>query len=48
MFDYLCRFHLQDAITFTELATASKTFTELAAYNMSYTDLALNGKSIIV
>lgn len=48
MFDYLCRFHLQEAITFTELATASKTFTELAAYNMSYTDLALNGKSIIV
>ena len=48
MFDYLCQFHLQNAITFTELATASKTFTELAAYNMSYSDLALNGKSIIV
>lgn len=48
MFDYLAQFHLENAISYTQLANRDKTFTELAAYNMTYSDLALNGGSIIV
>lgn len=48
MFDYLCLLHVENGITYTELATRNKTYTELAAYNMSYTQLAQNGGSIIV
>ena len=48
MFDYLCLLHVDNGITYTELATRNKTYTELAAYNMTYTQLAQNGGSIIV
>lgn len=48
MFDYLAHFHLNDAISYAELAAASKTYNELIAYNMTYTTLANSGKTIIV
>lgn len=48
MFDYLCLLHVENGITYTELATRNKTYTELAAYNMTYTQLAQNGGAIIV
>lgn len=48
MFDYLCRFHLTNAISYTQLQSRGKTYTELANLNMTYTDLALNGGSLIV
>lgn len=47
MFDYLCLLHVENGITYTELATRGKTYTELAAYNMTYTQMARNGGSII-
>lgn len=48
MFDYLCLLHVENGITYTELATRNKTYTELAAYNMTYTQLAQNGGAIII
>lgn len=48
MFNYLCLLHVENGITYTELATRNKTYTELAAYNMTYTQLAQNGGAIIV
>lgn len=48
MFDYLAHFHLENAISYAELAAASKTYTEFAAYYMTYTTLANSGKTIIV
>ena len=47
MFDYLCLLHVENGITYTELAERDITYTELAALNMSYTQLAQNGGSII-
>lgn len=48
MFDYLCQFHLENAITYTQWANREKTYDEITALDMSYTDLAINGGSIIV
>jgi len=47
MFDYLCLLHVENGISYTELAARQVTYTELAALNMSYTQLAQNGGSII-
>lgn len=47
MFDYLAQFHLENAISYNQLATRDKTYNQLIAYNMTYTQLALNGGTII-
>lgn len=47
MFDYLCLLHVENGISYTELAAREVTYTELAALNMTYTQLAQNGGSII-
>ena len=47
MFDYLCLLHVENGISYTELAARQVTYTELAALNMTYTQLAQNGGSII-
>lgn len=47
MFDYLCLLHVENGISYTELAAREITYTELAALNMTYTQLAQNGGSII-
>lgn len=47
MFNYLAQFHLEDAITYTDLAAAEITYTELIALDITYTELAINGGSII-
>lgn len=48
MFNYLCEFHLEDAITYTELATTSITYNDYVALHMTYTELAQKGKSFII
>lgn len=47
MFDTLAELHLENPITYTELAAASITYTAYAALNMTYTELAIKGKSFI-
>lgn len=47
MFDYLCLLHVENGISYTELAARDVKYTELAALNMTYTQLAQNGGSII-
>lgn len=47
MFDTLAELHLENPITYTELASAGITYTALAALNMTYTELAIKGKSFI-
>jgi len=47
MFDYLCQLHVENGITYDELANRNITYDELAALNMTYTQLAMNGGSII-
>lgn len=47
MFNYLSELHLENPITYTELAAAEITYTAYAALNMTYTDLAVKGKSFI-
>lgn len=47
MFDYLAKFHLENAITVQQLVTRQKTVQQLIDYNMTMTDLATNGGSII-
>ena len=47
MLNYLCTLHMDDAITYTALASKQNTYTQLAGYNMTYTQLAMNGKNII-
>lgn len=47
MFDYLASLHLENPISYTELAAANITYTALAALNMTYTELAVKGKSFI-
>lgn len=47
MFDYLCQFHLTNAITYSQLSTRQKTYDELAALNITYTELAINGGTLI-
>ena len=46
MFDYLCQFHLENAITYTVMASREKTYTQFNNLNMTYTQLALNGGSL--
>lgn len=46
MFDYLCYFHLENAINYTVMASRKKTYTEFNNLNMTYTDLALNGGTL--
>lgn len=48
MFDYLAQFHLQNAITYAELAERDRNYNEYADYNMTFTQLALNGGAIII
>lgn len=48
MFDTLAELHLENPITYTELASAGITYTALAALNMTYTELAIKGKSFII
>lgn len=47
MFNYLSELHLENPITYTELAAASITYTAYAALNMTYTELAVKGNSFI-
>lgn len=47
MFDYLSQFHLENAISYTELVNKQKTYTYLAQLGITYTTLALNGNSAI-
>lgn len=47
MFDTLAILHLENPISYTELAAANITYTALAALNMTYTELAIKGKSFI-
>lgn len=47
MFDYLAQFHLENAITYTELAEKLITYEEYKDLNMTYTDLAIRGGTII-
>lgn len=48
MFDTLAQLHLENPITYTELASAGIDYTALAALNMTYTELAIKGKSFII
>lgn len=48
MFNTLAELHLENPITFTELASASITYDDLALLNMTYTELAIKGKSFII
>lgn len=47
MFDTLATLHLENPITYTELATSNITYAALAALNMTYTELAVKGNSFI-
>lgn len=47
MFNYLSELHLENPITYTELAAAEMTYTAYAALNMTYTELAVKGNSFI-
>ena len=47
MFDYLCKFHLTDPITYTELAGKNCTYNTLINYLMTYQQLIVSGGSII-
>lgn len=47
MFDTLATLHLENPITYTELANSSITYAALAALNMTYTELAVKGNSFI-
>ena len=46
MFDYLCMFHLQNAIDYNTMNTRALTYTQFNALNISYTDLAMNGRTL--
>ena len=47
MFDTLAQLHLENPISYSELAAASITYTALTALDMTYTELAIKGKSFI-
>lgn len=47
MFDTLAQLHLENPITYTELANAGITYNDLAGLNMTYTELAIKGNSFI-
>lgn len=48
MFDYLAKFHLENAITVDELIAKNKTVQQLIDLNVTYTQIAVDGKSVIV
>lgn len=48
MFDYLAKFHLENAITIDELIAKNKTVQQLIDLNITYTQIAVDGKSVIV
>lgn len=48
MFDYLAQFHLENAITYAQLASRDKTYDELIALNITYTELATQGGNYIL
>ena len=48
MLDYLSQFHLDDPITYTELASANIDYDALAALGINYTQLATSGKTYIL
>lgn len=48
MFNYLAQFHLEDAISYSELANANITYNDYVALHMTYTELAQKGKSFIL
>lgn len=47
MFDTLAQLHLENPITYTELANSTISYAALAALNMTYTELAVKGNSFI-
>lgn len=47
MFNYLANLHLENPITYDELAARNITYDQLAALNITYTDLAVNGAVLI-
>lgn len=47
MFNTLAELHLENPISYTELANSNITYAALAALNMSYTELAVKGNSFI-
>lgn len=47
MFNTLAELHLENPITYTELANSSISYNDLAALNMTYTELAIKGNSFI-
>lgn len=47
MIQYLSNFHMENAITYEELAQRNKTYTQIGALNITYTQLAINGKILI-
>lgn len=47
MFNTLAELHLENPITYTQLAAAEIDYDALAALNMTYTELAIKGKSFI-
>ena len=47
MFDYLAKFHLQNAISVDTLVARDKKVNALISYNMTMTQLATNGATII-
>ena len=48
MFDYLSKFHLQNAINYGQMNTRALTYTQFNALNMTYTNLALDGGTLYV
>lgn len=48
MFNYLAQFHLENAISYNELASANITYNDYVALHMTYTELAQKGKSFIL
>ncbi len=47
MFNYLANLHVENPITYDELAARNITYDQLAALNITYTDLAVNGAVLI-
>lgn len=47
MFDFLCKYHLEDALTYTELSAKNCTYSTLINYLMTYQQLISNGGAII-
>ena len=47
MFDYLASLHLQNAITYTELANKNMTYNAFIEKNITYTELVRNGATVL-